>query len=123
MVWSEENLSHSTAEGFSSPIGVVIHPYKRKSQVPEVNVTDDDLPPREELPERTGRPGSPPPQTEKGKETQETPDGNGDAKEPTPTVPLHAGFDFEAIKDVLRESKDSEGGKPQLFCSAPSRNT
>lgn len=92
-------------------------PYKRKSQVPEVNVTDDDLPPREELPERTGSPGSPPLQAEEGKETQETADDNGDAMEPTPTVPLHAGFDFEAIKDVLRESKDSEGVKPNFSLS------
>ena len=94
-------------------------PYKRKSQVPEVSVTDDDLPPREELPERTESPGSLPPQTEKGKEKQETPASNGNDKEPTPTVPLHAGFDFEAIKDVLRESKDSEGGKPSTFSLGP----
>ena len=94
-------------------------PYKRKSQVPEMNVTDDDLPPREELPEQTEPPGSPPPQTEKGKQTEETLGGDSDAKEPTPTVPLHAGFDFEAIKDVLRESKDSEGGKPSSFSLGP----
>jgi hypothetical protein len=92
-------------------------PYKKKSRVPEVNATDDELPPREDLPKRTGSPGSPPPQTEKGKETQETPD-NGDAKEPTPTVPLHAGFDFAAIKDVLRESKDT-GGKPSALSLNP----
>ena len=86
-------------------------PYRRKSQVPEVNVNDDDLPPREELTKRTVPPASPPPQTENGKETRATPDGNGDAEDPTPTIPLHAGFDFEAIKDVLRETKDTEGGK------------
>jgi len=86
-------------------------PYRRKSQVPEMNVNDDDLPPREELTKRTVPPESPPPQAEKGKETQATPDGNEDAKDPTPTIPLHAGFDFEAIKDVLRETKDTEGGK------------
>lgn len=94
-------------------------PYRRKSQVPEVNVTDDDLPPREELPKRTGSPEPLSPQTEKGKETQETADGNGDAKGPTPTVPLHAGFDFEAIKDVLRENKGGEGGKPSTFSLNP----
>ena len=93
-------------------------PYKRKSQAPEVNVVDDDLPPREELPKRTGSPVSPP-QTEKGKEIQETSDGNGDAKEAIPTVPLHAGFDFAAIKDVLRESKETEGGKPSTFSLNP----
>ena len=92
-------------------------PYKRKSQVSEMSGTDDDLPPREGLPERTEPSGSPPPQTEKGKETEETPDG--DAKESAPTVPLHAGFDFEAIKGVLRESKDSEGGKPSTVLLSP----
>ena len=86
-------------------------PYRRKSQVPEVNVDDDDLPPREELTKRTVSPESPPPQTENRKETQATPDGDGDANDPAPAIPLHAGFDFEAIKDVLRETKDSEGGK------------
>ena len=94
-------------------------PYRRKSQAPEVNATDDDLPPREELPERTGSPESPPPQTEKGKETQEAIDDSGGAKDSTPTVSLHAGFDFEAIKDVLRESKDSEGGKPSTLSPSP----
>ena len=93
-------------------------PYKRKSQAPEVNVTDHDLPPREELPKRTESPG-PPPQTENGKETQETPDGNGDSRETTPTVPLHAGFDFAAIKDVLRESKETDGGKSSTFSLGP----
>jgi len=87
--------------------------------MPEVNVTDDDLPPREELQERTGSPGSPPPQTEEKKETQEATGGDGDAAEPTPTVPLHAGFDFDAIKDVLRESKGSEGVKPSNFSLSP----
>ena len=86
-------------------------PYRRKSQVPEVNVNDDDLPPREELTKRTALPESPPPQAEKGREIEATPDGNEDAKDATPTIPLHAGFDFEAIKDVLRETKDTEGGK------------
>ena len=93
-------------------------PYKRKSQLPEVNVIDDDLPPREELPRRTGSPASSSPQTEKGKETQETTDGNGDA-EPTPTLPLHAGFDFEAIKNVLRESKDTGGAKSSALSLNP----
>jgi len=86
-------------------------PYRRKSQVPEVNVNDDDLPPREELTKRTVSPEFSPPQTENGKETQATPDDNGDANDPAPTIPLHAGFDFEAIKGVLRETKGSEGEK------------
>jgi hypothetical protein len=86
-------------------------PYKRKSSVPEVGATDDGLPPREESPERTGSPGPPSAPTENSLETQETVDGNGDVVEPAPTVPLHAGFDFAAIKDVLRESKETGGGK------------
>jgi hypothetical protein len=96
-------------------------PYKRKSQVPEVNVADDDLPPREELPTRTESPGSPPPPIGKEEETQEIPDGDGDgdAKEDTPTVPLHAGFDFAAIKDVLQESKGTEGGRPVASSLSP----
>ena len=91
-------------------------PYKRKkSQVPEVDATDDDLPPRGELQKPTGSSGSPPPpQIEKG---EETPGGDGDAEEPTPAVPLHAGFDFAAIKDVLEESKGTEEGKPAAFLS------
>lgn len=86
-------------------------PYKRKSQIPEVTVTDDDLPPREELPKPTGSSESSPPRFEKEKAAQETPDDGSDAREPIPTAPLHAGFDFAAIKDVLQESKDTEGGK------------
>ena len=86
-------------------------PYRRKSQVPEVNENDEDLPPREEFPERTGSPGSPSQQIEKGIEAEETADGSGDAVEPAPAVPLHAGFDLSAIKDVLRESKETDGGK------------
>lgn len=76
-----------------------------------MEVACDDLPPREVLPERTGSPGSSSLQAEKGKETQETADSNGDAAESAPTVPLHAGFDFAAIKDVLRESKERDGEK------------
>ena len=94
-------------------------PYRRKSQVPEVNTTGDDLPPREVLPKRTGSPGSPPPQIESEKEIQETPDGDGDATQPTPSIPLHAGFDFTAIKDVLQESKDTDGGKPAALSLSP----
>lgn len=84
--------------------------YKRKSPVPEVGATDDGLPPREELPERTGSP-RPSPTTETGVVTLETAEGNSDVVEPAPTVPLHAGFDFAAIKDVLRESDATVGGK------------
>ena len=86
-------------------------PYKRKSPVPEVGAVEDGLPPREELPERTGSPGPPSPPTEKGIESLETTNGNGDIVESAPTVPLHAGFDFAAIEDVLRESKETGGGK------------
>ena len=93
-------------------------PYRRKSQVPEVNATDDDLPPREEPPKRVGSPGSPPSQIEK-KEIQETPDGNDDANQPAPTIPLHAGFDFAAIQDVLQESKGTDGGKPAASLLSP----
>ena len=83
-------------------------PYKRKSQVPEAGATDDDLPPREESPERTGSPGPPSAPAEKGIDREETADGNGDVAEP---APIHAGFDLTAIKDVLRESKGTGGGK------------
>ena len=93
-------------------------PYRRKSQVPEVNADDDDLPPREGSPKRTESPGSPLPQTEK-KETQETPDGNDNAGQPPPTIPLRAGFDFAAIKDVLQESNGTEGGKPAASLLSP----
>ncbi|KAF9786700.1 hypothetical protein BJ322DRAFT_1051458 [Thelephora terrestris] len=94
-------------------------PYRRKSQLPEVNAADEDLPPREEFPERTGSPGSPSQQIEKGIEAEETSDGGGDAVEPTPAVPLHAGFDFSAIKDVLRESKETDGGGTQTLSLSP----
>ena len=93
-------------------------PYKRKSQTPEVNATDDDLPPREELPKPVGSPG-PPPQIDKDEETKEIPDGNGEPEEPSPAIPLHAGFDFTAIKDVLQESKDAEREKPAVLSLNP----
>lgn len=94
-------------------------PYKRKSQTPEVNVTDDDLPPREELPKPEGSPGPPPPQIDRDEETKDIPDGNGDEEEPTPAIPLHAGFDFTAIKDVLQESKGTERGKSAVLSLHP----
>lgn len=87
-------------------------PYRKKPQVStEADVTDDDLPPREELPERTGSPGSSSQSVEKGMEEQQPAGDNGNAVELAPTVPLHAGFDFAAIKDVLRESKERDGGR------------
>ena len=91
------------------PSGSSFTPYKRKSLVPEVGATDDSLPPREELPDRIGSPRPLSPSAEKGIETEET--AGGDDVESAPTIPLHAGFDFEAIKDVLRESKETDGGK------------
>ena len=84
-----------------------------------MDATDDDLPPREELPKPTGPPGTPPPEIEKDEETKEIPDGSSDAEEPTPAIPLHAGFDFTAIKDVLQESKDAERGKPAALSLNP----
>ena len=94
-------------------------PYRRKSQVPEVNVTDDDLPPREELPKPAASPGPPLPQIDKDEETKEIPDSSSDAEEPTPAIPTHAGFDFAAIKDVLQESKDTDRGKPTALSLNP----
>lgn len=101
------------------PSGSSFTPYKRKSPISEVGTADDSLPPREESPERTGSPGLPSPPTEKGVVPQETTDGNGDVVEHAPTAPLHAGFDFEAIKDVLRESKETGGRKVSAVSLKP----
>ena len=101
------------------PSASTFTPYKRKSQAPEVDENDDDLPPREELPKPAGSPGPPPPQIDKDEETKEIPDGNDDVEEPTPAIPLHAGFDFAAIKGVLQESKDAEREKPTALSLGP----
>ena len=83
-----------------------------------MNVKDEDLPPREELSRQGGSLGSQTLPAEKGIEAQETANDNVDAMEPAPTIPLHAGFDLTAIKNVLRESKETDGAAGRASTSS-----